>query len=50
MKKIQIVLELNEKAVKEIEKLTDMNFKELLEEDINNNAAEFIERLGYDNF
>jgi hypothetical protein len=50
MKKIQIVLELNEKAVKKIEDLTYTNFKELLQEEINNNTAEFIERLGYDNF
>jgi hypothetical protein len=50
MKKIQIVLELNEKAVKQIEDLTYTDFKELLEGEINNNAAEFIERLGYDNF
>ena len=50
MKKIQIVLELNEKAVKKIEKLTDMNFKELLEGEINGNTAAFIELLGYDNF
>ena len=50
MKKIQIVLELNEKVVKKIEDLTYTDFKELLEGEINNNAAEFIERLGYDNF
>ena len=50
MKKIQIVLELNEKAVKKIEKLTDMNFKELLEGEVNGNIDAFIELLGYDNF
>ena len=50
MKKIQIVLELNEKVVKKIENLTYTDFKELLEEEINNNAEAFIEQLGYDNY
>lgn len=50
MKKIQIVLELNEKAVKKIEKLTEMNIKVLLEGEINVNTDAFIELLGYDNF
>ena len=50
MKKIQIVLELNEKAIKKIEKLTDMSLKELLELEINSNTDAFIEHVGYDNF
>lgn len=50
MKKIQIVLELNEKAVKKIEKLTEMNLKELLESEINRDVDAFIESLGYDDF
>jgi hypothetical protein len=50
MKKIQIVLELNEKAVKKIEKLTEMHLKELLEWEINANTEVFIEQLEYDNF
>lgn len=50
MKKIQIVLELNEKAVKKIEKLTEINLKELLEGEINSDVDAFIESLGYDDF
>ena len=50
MNKVQITLELNEKIVKKIEKLTGENFKELLEKEINESPEAFIEMMGYDNF
>ena len=49
MKKIQITLELNEKIVKKIEKLTGDKFKDLIEKEINESGEVFIEMMGYDN-
>ena len=49
MKKVQITLELNEKIVKKIEKLTGDKLKDLLEKEINESGEEFIEMMGYDN-
>lgn len=50
MNKVQITLELNEKIVKKIEKLTEEKLKDLLEKEINESGEAFIEMLGYDNF
>ena len=50
MKKVQITLELKEKIVKKIEKLTEEKLKDLLEKEINESGEAFIEMLGYDNF
>ena len=49
MKKVQITLELNEKIVKKIEKLTGDKFKDLIEKEINESGEVFIEMMGYDN-
>ena len=49
MKKIQITLELSEKIVKKIEKLTGDKFKDLIEKEINESGEVFIEMMGYDN-
>ena len=49
MKKVQITLELSEKIVKKIEKLTGDKFKDLIEQEINESGEVFIERMGYDN-
>ena len=49
MKKITITLELNEKTVKKIEKLTGDKFKDLIEKEINESGEWFIETMGYDN-
>ena len=49
MKKVQITLELNEKIVKKIEKLTEEKLKDLLEKEINESGEVFIEMMGYDN-
>ena len=49
MKKVQITLELNEKIVKKIEKLTQEKFKDLSEKEINESGEVFIEMMGYDN-
>ena len=50
MKKIKIVLELDAKSVKKIEKAADDNIKNLIESEINNDPDCFIESLGYDNW
>ena len=49
MNKVQITLELNEKIVKKIEKLTEEKLKDLLEKEINESGEVFIEMMGYDN-
>jgi hypothetical protein len=53
MKKVQITLELNENSVKMIEKylkeFDNETLKEYLENELNNNPAEFIEYSGLDN-
>ena len=50
MKKIKIELELNEKIVKKIERLTGEKLKELLEKELSvENGEVFIEMMGYDN-
>ena len=49
MKKVQITLELNEKIVKKIERLTEEKLKDLLEKEINESGEVFIEMMGYDN-
>ena len=48
-KKIKVVLELDAKAVKKIEKLAEADIKSLLEDEINNVDA-FIDVMGYDNW
>jgi len=50
MKKVQITLELNEKAVKMIERLAEEKLKDLLEKEINESPEAFVEMMGYDNF
>ncbi len=50
MKKIKIELELNEKIVKKIERLTGEKLKELLEKELSVEDGDvFIEMMGYDN-
>lgn len=49
-KKVQITLELNERSIKMIEKMSEEKIKELLEKEINENPESFIETMGYDNF
>lgn len=49
-KTIKIELELNEKAVKMIERLAEEKLKNLLEKEINESPEAFIELMGYDNF
>ena len=50
MKKIKIELELNEKIVKKIERLTGEKLKDLLEKELSVEAGDvFIEMMGYDN-
>lgn len=49
--KIKIELELNEKAVKKIEKhLEDDTIKSALEREINTDPESFIEMMGWDNY
>ena len=47
---MKVTLELNEEAVKMIEALAECDIKLLLETEINKNAEEFIELMGYDNY
>lgn len=49
-KKVPVTLELNERAIKKIERLAEQPIKELLENEINNSTDAFIEMMGYDNY
>jgi hypothetical protein len=49
-KKVQITLELDPKAVRTIEKVAEERIKPLLEREINENLAAFIEMMGYDDW
>jgi hypothetical protein len=48
--KVQITLELDSSAVQKIESATEEKIKPLLEREINENLAAFIEMMGYDNW
>ena len=49
-RRVKVVLELDERAVKKIQTSAQTNIKSLLEQEINKNTDTFIEAMGYDNW